>query len=760
MSDFLRNAPQADGTVQPEAFVAPMMGDAPEPAEEPADEPDRDASDQLKAWIESPNIAEELGEEERGTIAMRVRRDFDIDENSRAEWLDKYKKWLEFAMQVAEEKSYPWPGASNVIYPLITTASINFHARAYPAIIQDKNVARGAVVGSDDGVPAMQNGQPVQGQDGSPVFIKPPGQKQRQADKIGRHMSWQLLSEMKEWEPQTDRLLLVTPIVGTMFRKSYFDPGLQRNVSETVTADNLCVNYHAKSFETAPRKTEIIQLYPWDIESNIRGGIFLREEYGYDEGSGEDEDAPTTFLEQHRRWDLDNDGYAEPYIITIARDSGKLARIVAAYDMDTVTYGADHRVRKVDPVPVYTKYGFIPAPDNCVYDIGFGHLLFPINEAINTTINQLFDAGHLANVGGGFVGSGFSMNSGSVRFQMGEYKSVNTSGGTLRDNVLPLPFPGPHPVLFQLLQFLVEAGREVGAVQDILGGKAPAGANTPATTILAMIEQGLNVFTAILKRILRSMKAELDKLFRLNRLYLQPSSEYQDGAEWKEIRQSDYQSGAGVEPIADPTMLTDMQQLGRAQFLIQFGEDPHFDPIELRTRVLKAAQIDSPEKLLIMKPPPDPAMLALQAKAAVEGAKLHLKAEELQIRGAHEEGDLAIRRGKDKAIEMRELTQAMLNLALAKKADGEADIGWIDVQLRHMQMQIEALNAGTDSSSDNPADAAGDTSSGGGGANAGPIQPLATPPGVPSVPAMDPGLGGSGGGQGPGTVAGGITPAG
>ena len=741
MTDFLRNVTQPDGTAQPEAFVAPMMGKVEAPETDDADdgarkEPDRDAADQLKAWIHSPNIAVELSEEERSEIAQRVKRDYDLDEESRVEWKDKYQKSLDFAMQFAEEKSYPWPNASNVIYPLITTASINFHARSYPALIQDKNVARGAVVGNDDGVPAMQNGQPVMDQTGQPVFVKPPGAKQKQADKIGRHMSWQLLSEMKEWEPQTDRLLLVTPIVGTMFRKTYFDPGLQRNVSETVTADLLCVNYKAKSFEVAPRKTEIITLYPWEIVSYVRAGLFLDEEYGHDMDAGQDEDFPTTFLEQHRRWDLNGDGYAEPYIITIARDSGKLARITAGYDMDTVIFGPDHRVRKVDAVPVYTKYGFIPSPDNTVYDIGFGHLLFPINEAINTTINQLFDAGHLANVGGGFVGDSLSMNSGTVRFQMGEYKSVSVQGGSLRENVLPLPFPGPNPVLFQLLQFLVEAGREVGAVQDILGGKMAGGANTPATTVLAMIEQGLNVFTAILKRILRAMKSELDKLFRLNRLYLSDRSEYQDGAEWAEIRQADYQSGAGVEPVADPTMLTDMQMLGRAQFLLQFADDPHFDALEIRRRVLKAAQIDSPDSLLVKQAPPNPEALALQAKTQIEAGKLHLKAQELQIRGAHEEGDLTIRRGKDKAIEMRELTQSVLNLALAKKADGEADIGWIDAQLRHMQMQIEALNAGTDSASDDPAIPAGDTNSGGGGPLPGSGQPVAPSSGVQSVPSM------------------------
>ena len=661
-----------------------------------------------KETIDSQNLCHIFTDEDLHKIGEYVCDSYEMDKQSREPWLRRNSAGMDLAMQVQKDKNFPWPGSSNIAFPLITIAALQFHSRAYPAIIPGVDVVGCRVIGDD-----------------------PDGSKTLRAERVSKHMSWQLLSEMKEWEPQTDRLLLVAPIVGTMFRKTYFDPGQQRNVSETVTADMLCVNYHAKSFEAAPRKTEVIPLYPWDIESNIRGGLFLDEYYGVDTDAGQDEDAPVTFLEQHRRWDLDEDGYAEPYIVTIARDSGKLARITAGYDAHTVFYGPDHRIRKIEAVDYYTKYGFIPAPDNTVYDIGFGHLLFPINDAINTTVNQLFDAGHLANVGGGFIGSGLSMNSGTVRFQMGEFKQVNTQSGSLRDNVLPLPFPGPNVVLLELLKFLVDSGREIAAVKDVLSGEA-MGANTPATTILAMIEQGLKIFSAIQKRILRSLKSELDKLFRLNRLYLPDRSGFQDSGAWQEVKRADYMEGTGVEPVSDPTMLTDMQRLGRAQFLLQFADDPMFNPLEVRRRVLEAAQVDDIDKLLVKQPPPNPDAMATQSQIAVEQGALQLKKEELAIRGAREAGDLAIRRGKDKAIEIREMTQAILNLANAKKADSEADIGWIDIQMRHMQMQIEALNAGSEQSSDDPAIPAGDT----GGPVGGTVQPMAAPTGNPLVPAM------------------------
>ena len=232
----------------------------------------------LRRWTRMANIAEDGDvDDELERIAARVCRDFEIDDRSRDDWKTKYRKWLDFALQIADKKTYPWPEASNIIYPLMTTAAVQFAARAYPAIIRDRNVVKGSVVGSDDGTPATDpnTGEPIPAV-GGPMWKIQPGAKQIRADLIGRHMSWQLLDEQEEWEPQTDRLLIVLPIVGLMYRKSYFASDLGRNVSETVTALDLCVNYYAKSFETAPRKTEMIRLYPWEIEEKIRAGSVPR----------------------------------------------------------------------------------------------------------------------------------------------------------------------------------------------------------------------------------------------------------------------------------------------------------------------------------------------------------------------------------------------------------------------------------------------------------------------------------------------------
>ena len=709
-------------TVQPAQSAPPLPG-AIAALSTIVPEPEGDAEHRvlLERWLKMPNIADDPDvEPELERLAARVKTDYDIDENSRSDWKEKYRKWLDFALQVSEEKTYPWPRASNIIYPLITTAAIQFAARAYPSIIRDRNVVKGVVIGEDKGelIPGPQ-GEPVMTAQG-PAMVSKPGDKQVRADRIGAHMSWQLLDEQEEWEPQTDKLLIVVPIVGTMFRKSYFDPSLGRNVSETVDALKLCVNYHAKSFDTAPRHTEIIQLYPWEIESNVRGGLFLDhgdEGYGHDNDGGadqaNDDDAPTTFLEQHRRYDLDDDGYAEPLIVTVARDSGKMARIRAGFELDGVDWTPGGRVRKIDRVPFYTKYGFIPSPDSAIYDLGFGHLLFPINEAINTSLNQMFDAGHLQNAGGGFIGSGLSVNTGALRFQVGEYKPVNTMGGNIRDNVFPIPFPGPSQVLYQLLMFLVEAGERVASVKDVMVGDMP-GDNTSGITTLAVIEQGLKVFSAIYKRIHRSLKYEFQKLYRLNRIYLTTSTGYRDNGEWKTITRADYEAGSGVEPVSDPQMVTDMQRLGRAQFLMQFKDDGMFDGRKIRLQVLEAAMIPNGAQFLVDQPTPNP--------------QLMLKSRELDIRQARETMDIHLRGAHDQALMIREVAQAELALAQARKLDNDAQLGWVEQHLGALKLYVDAALGA--SGSGQGAGGTGGSAGGPAGNQPGAVQPVAPPSGV------------------------------
>lgn len=645
-------------------------------------EQDLDHQQQLEQLINATNIADDLDAELLSRIGQRVYKEYEIDVNSRAEWVDKTKQAMELAMQVAQQKQFPWPKASNVIFPLMTTAAIQFAARAYPAIIQNRNVVKGIVVGSDTGVPATgPQGQPIlqQGPNGAPIpmWLQPPGAKRVRADNIADHMSWQLLDEMPEWEPETDTLLHVLPIVGCEFRKSYFDPSKGRNCSLRVPALNLVINYHAKSVETAPRLSEEMKYYPNEVEEKFRAELWKRPEHPFGQpkdAQDGDESAPWEFIEQHRWWDLDDDGYEEPYIVTVHKESRQVVRIVARYDAEGVQFSdRTHEVVRIDPVHYYTKYDFLPNPDGGIYGIGFGQLLRPLNEAVNTTLNQLIDAGTLQNTGGGFIGKGLSMNAGSIKFQMGEYKVVQTSGASVRENIVPLNFPGPSPVLFQLLGQLIEAGREVSSIKDILTGEQ-ANPNTPATTTLAIIEQGLKVFTAIYKRIHRSLKAELNKLYRLNRVYGKELTEYKIGEEWRQIQRQDYVKGSGVEPISDPTMISDMQRLGRAQFLMQFWSDPYFNGYTVRKRILEAASIDKIDEVLNQQPAPNPAVAAKGMELEINAQKA---AAETQERRAHE---------------MMMYAQGINFLAQADKAVAEPHLQWLSQQILVWQKQFEAAN--------------------------------------------------------------------
>lgn len=644
-------------------------------------QPDIAQHQKLMGYIKSKNIAPDLDDETLNKMGDRVVREYKIDETSRADWKEKTERAMELAMQVAKEKQFPWPKSSNVIFPLMTTAAIQFAARAYPAIVQNRNVVKGVVIGNDEGTPQMgPNGKPVTypGEDGSPqiAWQTPPGGKQTRADNIGEHMSWQLLDEQTEWEPETDALLHILPIVGCDFRKSFFAPGKGRNASMRVSAMNLVINYHAKSLELAPRLTEEIKYYPVEIEEMTRSDIWMKPEvpFGLPEKSDGDDDAPHEFLEQHRWWDLDEDGYPEPYIITVHKQSQQVVRVVARYDADGIKFSnLTHKVVKIDPIHYYTKYDFLPNPDGGIYGIGFGQLLRPINEAVNTTLNQLIDAGTLANTGGGFIGKGLSMNAGSIRFQMGEYKVVNVGGGTVRENIVPMQFPGPSPVLFQLLGMLIEAGREVASIKDVLTGETQ-NANTPATTTLAMIEQGLKVFTAIYKRIHRSLKSELNKLYRLNRIYGDQKSEYKVGDTWKTITKEDYVLGSGVEPVSDPTMVSDMQRLGRAQFLMQFANDPNCNGHEIRKRIMDAANIDNIDKILLQQAPPNP-------QIAIKGMEMDIKHQEVTAVASLK-----------RAQEVQAYSQAIKNLADADAVVGDQHLQWLSQNLTVWERQFEAAN--------------------------------------------------------------------
>lgn len=494
-----------------------------------------------------------------------------------------------------------WCGNSNIKWPLVTVAALQFNARAYPAIVDSKQVVKTRVIGSDEGVPKLDEmGQPVvDPESGEPQWEVEPGAKAAQAERISDHMSYQLLEEMDGWEEDTDTLLIQLPIVGTAFRKVY--RGDDKNCAELVSGLDLVVNKKTKSLRTVPRATQKLTFYPYQIAERMADSRWLDIPLSPSVSEDNDRDAPREFLEQCTRLDLDGDKYPEPYIVTVDKDSGKVVRIVANFDGEDITSN-DKRVLKIVPKQYFVKYGFIPDPRGGFYDIGFGFLLENISAAIDTTFNQMLDAGHLQNAGGGFIGTGLRMKKSVFVAEPGVYRTVNASGDDIRKAIVNLEHPGPSAVLFNLLGMMITASQDITSVKDILTtGGAEADHQQTAALGLAQIEQGMKVFTAIYKRIYRSLKEEYKLLFRLNAEYLDQEAYFNIEDTQKAIAKSDYdEKSYDVCPVADPDSATDMQRLGKAQFLLQtFLNDPLIDQIQLRKRALGAAKIDDPDSLIV-----------------------------------------------------------------------------------------------------------------------------------------------------------------
>lgn len=573
------------------------------------------------------NLAEVLTEEELGRIGSRVIADVQIDEVSRGTgqgekgaaggYIERYRRWLDMAMQVRESKNFPWPNAHNVKYPTLTVAAIQFQARAYPAIVDGSNLVKGRVLGPDED-----------------------GTKRQRADRIGQHMTWQLLYRMPGWEEETDRLLLMLPITGCVFRKTYFDSIANANCSEMVSSEDFIINYWAKSLETAPRYTHVLRYYPHEVSEKVQAGLWLPVVSTPEDGS--DEEGLIEFYEQHRGIDLDVDGYPEPYVVTTTKD-GQVARIVPCFGKDEVTVATSVgimrlseieegalqalRIVKIERRQYFTKYGFIPAPDGSFYDIGFGALLEDISEPINHAINQMLDAGALQNAGGGFLGTGINHRGGNVTFRLGEWKRLDTANSLpLRDQIFRMDHPGPSAVLFNLLGMLVQAAKEITSVQDVMTGEGKT--NQPATTTLALIEQGHKTMTAIFKRVHRAFGQELRILRRLNRDYLDEEEYFQlhDSEEALQIGRADYEDrDLDVMPTSDPNMVTDMQKLARAQALMMFNGDPLLNQLAIREIAIEAMGLSGEKKrlLTVPEPAPDPKVLIegmKEARAKLESA--------------------------------------------------------------------------------------------------------------------------------------------
>lgn len=632
------------------------------------------------AAIKSPNLCDRFDPDDLNSIGSLCLDGYKRDLGSRSDWMKRNEAGMDLALQLQKDKSFPWPGCANVAFPLVTIAAMQFHARAYPAIVNGTDVVKCATFGSDE-----------------------TGEKQAHADRVSTGMSWQLLYQDKCWEEQEDKALLNVSIVGCNFKKSYRDSSKGYNVSELVLAKDLVLDYWAKSVNECPRKTHHLPMFRNEVYERVMRGTFRdvldeawyqatppsstsQQQAAQDKRQGvtpppADETSSLLFLEQHCNLDLDDDGYAEPYIITLDSVSGNVVRIVTRFDsekdIERVASGARKgKIIRINAMEFFTKKPFIPSPDGGIYDIGFGVFLGPLNEAVNSLVNMLLDCGTMQTTGGGFLGRGAKIRGGVYTIAPFEWKRVDSTGDDLRKSIFPLPVNQPSDVLFQLLSLLINYTNRIAGTTDMMVGENP-GQNTPAETARTMVEMGQKIYSAIFKRIWRSSKEEFEKLFKLNGMFMGVDDELPGGA----TRDDFLGSADQVCPVADPNVTSDTMKVQMATAVKQAAATTSgYNHDEVEKRWLKAMSVSGIEQIFP----------GTQGQPPAKGEKLQIA--ELKEQGAmqRQQADMQMHQQEFIAelMETRRLNEAKIIglMAAAQKASADA-------QSEQQYAQVAAMNA-------------------------------------------------------------------
>ncbi|MCP3924477.1 MAG: hypothetical protein GY714_18040 [Desulfobacterales bacterium] len=615
---------------------------------------------ELLKIAEKNNIAEDLDEQRLHEIGSMCNDGYKDDLISCTDRFAALKDYIEIAKQVVQSKTDPWPGAANAKFPLLTVAAMQFNARSYPALIPAGKVVNARHFGEDT-----------------------TGEKVDRARRLSEHMSYQLLYGIDDWQENMDTLLLQIPIVGMMFKKTYRDTVKRRTASSLLMPDQLVMNNDStKTVETCPRVTELLTRHPYQIQGNMESGLWLDIDLVYDDEENEEVEE---ILEQHALLDIYDDGNKEPYIVTIHKETGKVLRIKAGFDEDTIfiehnndykSYGEVRRSIEnqnmatqrqnmesaqvaaeaqangvgqpaitlkpipelktsgitplcVEKIQFYTEYGYLPSFDGKYYKAGLGDLISSLSGLIDTNLNQMLDAGTLANLQGGLrqkIGKG---KAGKIPLRPGEFPEVDTGGVPLRDSIYQFNFPGPSQVLFALLGMLIDAARDITSIKDIMVGEAPQGET--ATTTMIKREEGMKVFSAIYKRIHRSMSKEFKKLYTLNRKYLKQGEYFRFGDSQSYISAVDYEDDSlDVIPVADPNESTMQERLMKAEALMNFLGDPDANPVEIKKNYITAMGFAEEEYARFFPgaqptPPPPEALKIMAEVKEIEGKIESLK---------------------------------------------------------------------------------------------------------------------------------------
>jgi hypothetical protein len=583
------------------------------------------------------NLVEYIDEADAMSIASDLMGDIDDDMSSRQDWEDTYKRGIDLLGMKYEERSQPFEGASGVVHPLLAESVTQFQAQAYRELLPAGGPVRTQIIGDET------------------------TEKLQQADRVKNYMNYQITYEMEEYDPELDQMLFYLPLIGSTFKKIYFDPLLQRAVSKFVHAEDLVVPYTATDLASATRITHIVkmdkneirklQLSGFYADVDLPGDSYGEEDYSEIQGSideaqgiapsGSNEDV--TLYEVHTNLDLpgfeDMDAAGEetglklPYIVTIIESNGKVLSIRRNYE-------------QTDPLrrakPYFVHYKFLPGLG--FYGFGLTHMIGGLSQAATSLLRQLIDAGTLSNLPAGFKARGARIRDEDEPLNPGEFRDIDVAGMDIRQSLMTLPFKEPSQTLYALLGTLVDSGRRFASMADMK--VAEMGGETPVGTTMAIMERGTKVMSAIHKRLHYSQKMEFKLLANVFAKFMAPMYPYAIPGAPPEIKMTDFDDRIDVLPVSDPNIFSMSQRIALAQTelqLVQSNPEIHGNEqglYQAYRKMYEALGVTNVDAILPSPPVPQPTNPAKENQEAMRGKPLQAFA--TQNHQAHIEAHLAI----------------------------------------------------------------------------------------------------------------------
>lgn len=535
------------------------------------------------------NLAETLDDKVLASIAGDLLGDFDDDVAARRDWVQTYVDGLELLGMAVEDRMEPWPGACGVYHPLLSEALVKFQAET------------------------MMETFPAQGPVKTQIIGKETPEKRDAAARVREDMNYKLTDEMVEYRPEHERMLWGLGLSGNAFKKVYYDPSLGRQVSLFVASEDIVVPYGASNLETSPRVSHVMRKTPNEMRKLQVSGFYRDVDLGepsdtFDEvekkiaekmGFRASADDRFKLLEMHVDLDLEgfedqtddgeSTGIALPYVVTIEKNTQTILAIYRNWKPDdTMRQKRQHFVH----YPYIPGFGF--------YAFGLIHLIGAFAKSGTSILRQLVDAGTLSNLPGGFKTKGLRVKGDDTPIAPAEWRDVDVASGTMRDNIMPLPYKEPSQVLYSLLGNIVEEGRRFASAADLK--VSDMSAQSPVGTTLAILERTLKVMSAVQARIHYAMRQEFRLLKGIIRDYTPDEYSYEPVEGSPRAKQSDYDS-VDVIPVSDPNAATMSQKVVQYQAVIQLAQQSPqlYDLPYLHRQMLEVLGIRNVQKLVPME---------------------------------------------------------------------------------------------------------------------------------------------------------------